>query len=74
MANGLELLGARIGRAEKFLRLVQAPLFHQRPTQHELRRSDVVEEVVAVLHQRERVTCLLLGRCRLARHQVHMGE
>src|SRR5690242_298452 len=51
MADGLELLGARIGRAEEFLRLVQAPLFHQCPTQHELRRSHVIEEVLTVLHQ-----------------------
>src|SRR5690348_2457045 len=74
MADGLELLGAGIRRGEVFLGLVQAPLVHQRPTQHELRRSDVIEEVLAVLHEGERVTCLLLSRARLARHQVHVGE
>src|SRR6266480_2937805 len=74
MADGLELLGTRIGRKEEFLRLVQSPLFHQRPTQHELRRCDVIEEVLTILHQGERVTCLLLCRGGLARHQVHVGE
>src|SRR5213079_3506299 len=56
VADRLELLGAGIGSAEKFLRLVETPLLHQRPTQHELRRSDVVQEVLAILHQGERVT------------------
>ena len=74
MADGLEFLGTCIGRAEELLRLVQAPLFQQRPTQHELGRSHVIEEVVAVLHQGERVTGLLLRRRGLARHQMHVGE
>src|SRR4051795_5444756 len=54
VADGLELFGACIGRAEKLLRLIQAPLLHQRTTQHELSRRDVVQEVVAVLHQGKR--------------------
>src|SRR6266542_5593176 len=74
MADRFELLRARFRGAQQLLRLVEAPLLHQRTAEDELSGSDVEQEVFATLEQVERVPRLLFGRLHLTGHQVTWRE
>ena len=54
--------------------LVEPALLEQRAAEHELRVADLVDHVLAVGEQLERLARLLLGELRLAGAQVHLRE
>src|SRR3954470_10032495 len=51
MADRFQLICTCLGGAQRFLRLVESSLLHQRAAEHELGRSDVEQEVFAALEE-----------------------
>ena len=61
MARGLELLERVLRVVERGGRFVEPALLEQGTAEHELCVADLVEPVLAVAQERQRVTRLLFG-------------
>ena len=61
VSERVHLLEALVCGSERCVRLVETSLLHQRATEHEPGVADLVDVVVAVLEELERVPGLLLG-------------
>src|SRR5579884_4514243 len=72
VARRAEALEQPLCRRELAHRLVDASLLEQRAPEHEVRVAALVDVVVAVVEDRQRVPRLLLGELRRAAAQVHL--
>ena len=74
MADGFELLRARLGGAQHLVCLFEAALFHQSPSEDELGWCDIEQEILPALEEIQRVPRFLLGGLHLTGHEVHVRE
>src|SRR5215218_10382025 len=74
MTGRLELREQHVGGLEGALRLVESALLEERPAENELRVADLVEPVITVAEQRERLTRLPLRGLDLAEPELHLRE
>src|SRR4026209_107995 len=74
VADRRHLLGSCVGRPETSFRLVEQPALHQRSSQYELRRADLVEVVLPTLQEIERLARELVCLVVLTTAQVHRGQ
>src|SRR5205814_646420 len=65
---------ALLGGRDRDLRLVEALLLEQRAPEHELHAADLVEIVLAIVEEPQRVTRLLLRLLDVAGAQMDLGE
>ena len=74
MADRLQSLGARVGGAEPLLSILELVLLHERAPQHELGRRDLVQVILTVGQEAQRVARELLRLVPLAEVQVHRRQ
>src|SRR3954462_6748279 len=74
MADRLQSLGTRVGGADPLLSLLELVLLHERAPQDELGRRDLVQVILTVGPERQRVARQLLRQLPVAEMQVHRGQ
>ena len=74
MADGGKLVEAALGVVEGLCGLLEPALLEQRPPEHELCVSDLVDHVDAIAEQLQGLARLLLGRLDLAGAQMNLRE